>query len=361
VLTVLQVAYPFAPVSLDAAGGAEQIMALLDRALTSRGHCSIAIACKGSQTAGVLLPVAANAPVDERARKTTRDAFRDRVAEALAHWRVDVVHMHGVDFFDYLPPSGPAVLATLHLPIDFYPGAIFQPGRTNTYLNCVSGAQLRTCPPCERVIGAIDNGILVDLFPRTIAARGDYALALGRICPEKGFHLALDAAEHAGVPLWLAGPIFPYPEHEEYFSRELLPRLSPPHRYLGPVGFQQKLELLCTARCLVVPSLVAETSSLVAMEAMACGTPVVSFPSGALATLVTHERTGFLVENLQQMASAIARSGEIDGRECRLEAEARFSADRMAEQYFEIYEDLARGNTPRQARADQHPETILLA
>jgi glycosyltransferase involved in cell wall biosynthesis len=167
-------------------------------------------------------------------------------------------------------------------------------------------------------------------------------VALGRICPEKGFHLALDAAIEAGTPLLLAGEIFRYQAHERYFWEEIQPRLNgSTRRFLGPVGVARKRRLLAGARCLLVPSLVPETSSLVSMEALACGTPVVAFPSGALAEIVDHGRTGFLVKDFREMAEAIRAVGTIDPEECRRAARERFSSKRMLERYLEMYRQFA--------------------
>ncbi|HEY2012870.1 MAG TPA: glycosyltransferase [Bryobacteraceae bacterium] len=340
-LNVLQVAYPFAPVSRDTTGGAEQILSLLDRALVRRGHRSITIACSGSQTEGELVPIHVPPTFDEASRTPAYEALRSRITQTLAHRAVDLIHMHGVDFHEYLPPAGVPVLVTLHLPISYYPNSIFHLSRPDTYLNCVSESQLRTCPPCESLLGTVENGIPLDLFPERQPARRDYTLAMGRICPEKGFHLALQAAKQAGVPLWIAGKVYPYAQHEQYFRQELLPHLSPPHRYLGPVGFKRKVRLLARARCLLLSSLVPETSSLVAMEAMACGTPVVGFPSGVASGIVDPGRTGFIVQSVNEMAAAIAHAGEIDANACRKEARKRFSAERMADRYLEWYARLA--------------------
>lgn len=340
-LRVLQVAFPFAPVGLDSAGGAEQVMALLDRALVARGHESISIARTGSRTAGRLLEVSVGGSFHLESQRLAREAFRRRIVEALDESQVDVIHMHGLDFESYLPPAGIPVLATLHLPVSYYAASTFRLSRPRTYLNCVSESQRRGCPPCDKLLEPIQNGIPLDLFPEKPIEKQNYAFALGRICPEKGFHLALQAAERAGVPLWIGGMVYPFPEHERYFDRELLPRIVQPHRFLGPVDFARKIELLGAARCLVVPSLVPETGSLVAMEAMACGTPVVGFSSGALTDLIDNGRTGILAGNVDEMAAGIARSGQLDGIECRAVAHRRFSAADMADRYIATYRRIA--------------------
>src|SRR5262249_25501474 len=136
----------------------------------------------------------------------------------------------------------------------------------------------------------------------TRVSRRNFVLSLGRICPEKGYHLALEAAIAARLPMILAGEIFRYEAHERYYAQEIAPRLNGVRKFIGPVGLARKRRLLSAARCLLVPSLVPETSSLVAMEALACGTPVIAFPSGALAEIVEHGRTGFLVKNETEMA-----------------------------------------------------------
>jgi glycosyltransferase involved in cell wall biosynthesis len=114
------------------------------------------------------------------------------------------------------------------------------------------------------------------------------------------------------------------------------------HRFIGHVGVARKRRLLAAARCLLVPSMVPETSSLVAMEALACGTPVIAFPAGALAEVVENGRTGFLVNDEKEMADAIAAVDSIDPEERRRAARERFSSARMVQDYFSFYRRLAR-------------------
>jgi glycosyltransferase involved in cell wall biosynthesis len=340
-LTVLSVAYPFAPLGPATAGGAEQILSALDAALVDAGHRSIVVAAAGSRCRGELVPVPRPRGVlDDPARTAIVRHVRAAIGRGLAQ-PVDVVHLHGVDFLHYLPPPGVPVVATLHLPPSFYPAEALRPARPRTHLVCVSPRQRAACP-AGAVGWTIPNGVPVDAFPAA-RAKGQYVVALGRICPEKGYHLAADAAARAGRRLILAGTVFPYAAHRAYFERELRPRLGPGCRFAGPVGGARKAALLAGARCLLVPSLVPETSCLVAMEALAAGTPVVAFPAGALADLVEAGRTGFLVRDATEMADAIEAAGALDPAECRRVARRRHSALAMAARYLALYRALAAG------------------
>lgn len=339
-LTILSVAYPLAPVGLDAVGGAEQVLSQLDHALTRAGHRSIVIACEGSEAAGTLVPVPRIDGSLDGAWRIAHERHRRAIADALDRWPVDVVHLHGIDFYCYFPQVGPPVLATLHGPVSWYPDDALYPGRPNTWLHCVSQTQHRACPPGMPLLSPIENGVPVD----DLAARHGkrrYAMVLGRICPEKGIHLAIDAAKRAGMPLLIAGEVFAYEAHQRYFADEVLPRLDAERRFIGPIGFHRKRRLLSAAQCLLVPSLEPETSSLVAREAIACGAPVVAFATGALPETVEHGRTGFLVRDVDGMAEAIPAARTLDPEVCRRTARERFSFVRMVAQYVDAYQRLA--------------------
>ncbi len=343
-MRVLSVAYPFAPAGPDAVGGAEQVLSMLDRALVRAGHQSVVVACAGSEAAGELVAHAVPAgAIDDGVRASVHAAVRAAVAGVLRRRPVDLIHLHGIDFPAYLPPPGPPCLVTLHLPPSWYPAAALAPARPDTWLHCVSAAQHRACPPGAALLPPIPNGVPVEALGGAVHARRGFALTLGRICPEKGQHLALEAAHRAGVPLLIAGAVFPYAAHQAYFAAGVAPRLDGARRWIGPVGFARKRRLLSAARCLLVPSLAEETASLVAMEALACGTPVIAFSAGALADLVEPGHTGFLVRDAAGMADAIGRAGEIDPDTCRRTARQRFSERRMIGAFLDRYAALVAG------------------
>lgn len=340
-LTILNVAYPLAKVGPNAVGGAEQVVSMLDRAVVRAGHRSLVVACAGSNCAGTLLPVPpVRGTLHHHLQPVAQAHCTEAIRIALACWHVDVVHLHGLDFHAYLPPPGPPALVTLHLPPAWYEPGALRVIRPDTHLHCVSAAQHAACPPGLVLLPDIENGVDVEALTAPHRKRG-YVMALGRICREKGFHLALDAATEAGVPLVLGGEVFPYEQHQAYFRDEIAPRLDRSRRFLGPLGFARKRRLLTAARALLVPSLVPETGSLVAMEALACGTPVVAFRAGALSTVVEPGVTGYLVEDAHEMAEAIHAVTRLDPEACREAARARFSTDRMLQRYLGLYQKLA--------------------
>lgn len=359
-LTVVSVAYALAPVRPETAGGAEQVLAALDRALVAAGHRSVVVAMEGSCAAGTLVPVPAPAgALDERARAEQHRRVRRALGDALgrlaaAGTPADLVHLHGIDFADVLPPAGVPALATLHLPPAWYPPEVWALGgtpggpggaRPGTYLHCVSRAQERRCPPGARLLPAIPNGVPVPAAPPAVRRRGTpngYALCLGRVCPEKGYHLAADAAGRSGVPLLVAGQLFAYEAHERYWREELRPRLGRGRaRFVGAVSGAAKRRLIARARCVVIPSLAEETSSLVAMEAAAAGTPVVAFRRGALPEVVAHGCTGWLCDDEAGLAEGIRRAPEISRLACWAEARDRFDERAMAARYLACYQAIA--------------------
>ena len=336
-LTVLSVSYSLAQVSRKTAGGAEQVLSTLDAALVRGGHRSLVLAPAGSHCDGLLIP--AQIPrgiLDDAAKHAARKIFKHQIDRIVDEFSVDIVHMHGLDFYDYLPSRKLPIVVSLHLPLSWYAVDALSCVGPHVTLVAVSESQARTAPAGVRISAVIPNGVDLSRF-RVQKRKSDYALVIARICPEKGLHLAIEAAERAGVSLIIAGSVFDYSEHREYFDSMILPRLNKRVRFVGLVGGARKANLLAGARCLLVPSLAPETSSLVAMEAMASGTPVVAFRSGALTGIVADRRTGFLVDDAEEMADAIAECDSIAPKACRMEAEDRFSSARMFAEYLDLY------------------------
>lgn len=347
---ILSVGYPFAPVSPHAVGGAEQVLAAVDRGLTDRGVRSIVLAPEGSRCRGELRPTPLpGGPLTAAVQQAGRAAFGDAVDACCRREQPDVLHFHGTDVAAYLPPPGAVpIVVTLHLWPDRYPADLLTTTRDDVHLVCVSGAQRAIMPDPERCL-TIRNGVDLALF-RPGPARGATVFLAGRICPEKGFHLAIDAARAAGLPVVLAGEVYPYTAHQAYFRDVIAPRLGADVRFVGRLAREAMSRALASAACVAIPSTIPETSSLAAMEALASGTPVVAFRTPALAELIEDGRTGVLVDAPEELAGAFVRARAIASAACRRVAEARCAAGAMIAGYLDLYGSLAPGFPPRAER-----------
>ncbi|WP_448207329.1 glycosyltransferase [Azospirillum sp. sgz302134] len=347
-LTVLSVGSPFSPVGGESDGAPEQAVAAIDAALVRAGHRSVVIAPEGSAVAGTLIALPRvqaslqGATPDERARAAVMRRVATVVAQAVEQHKADLVHLHVRDFTTLLPPPGVPVLATLYEPLDRYPAEALRPDRPGTHLNGVSSAQSRNAPPGAALLPPIEVGVAVDRLHIRVPKRR-FAVCLGIIERDNGFHIALDAAREIDMQLLLGGELSRAPEEQAYLQDEIRPRLDSKRRFLGQVGFARKRWMLGAARCLLAPSLTAEPTPIAALEALACGTPVVAFPAGALADIVEPGVTGYLVKDAGEMAQAIEDCETLDPEVCRAVARARYSLDSMAERYLALYDELLAG------------------
>lgn len=341
---ILNVAFPFAAVSEDAVGGAEQVLGRIERGLVEAGGNSLVIATEDSRVHGTLIPL----PLIKGAITPEKQQWiwaqcAEAIHQIVHDYDVDLIHFHGIDFPRYLPDVPLPKLVTLHLPTSWYPPEIFSaPRRKDVLLHCVSQSQHLGCPESDGLLGPISNGVEVPGHPPT-EQKSDFVFSLGRICPEKGFHIALGAAKRAGIKMQLAGAVFDYETHCHYFETEIAPRLDSEREFIGPVGKDKKHCLMSQARCVLIPSQAPETSSLVAMEALACGTPVVAFPNGALPEIIQDGVNGFLVNDETEMADAIKFSATLSSKRCWETAHCRFNSRRMVAAYLRRYEIILRG------------------
>jgi Glycosyltransferase len=351
-LTVLSVASPFTVLGLESGpeneSAAGQVVSAVDAALVRAGHRSLVVAPEGSAVAGTLLSLPRvlgsqqGGVPDARARAAVMRRVAAMVAAAVDEHGVDVVHLHVDDFTAVLPPPGLPVLVTLYESLDRYPAEALRPSRPNTHLLGVSAAQTRSAPPGVALLPPVEVGVPVDRLHIRVPKRR-FAVCMGSIERANGFHIALDAAREIDIQLLLGGELSRSPDEQAYLQEEIRPRLDTKRRFLGLVGFGRKRWMLGAARCLLAPSLTPEITALPALEALACGTPVVAFPAGALADIVEPGVTGYLVKDAAEMAQAIEACETLDPDACRAVARARYSLDGTAERYLTLYDDILMG------------------
>lgn len=357
-MRILYVAYPLLPVTEDSAGGAEQMLWTLEREIATRGHVTAVAACADSRVAGEL--------VETGDAASENDTFEQRDAEHCASvaecilrrdgkpGAFDFVHDKSGHFWRCASVLNTPVLATLHLPRHMYAPQMFENIAANLYFNCVSDSQAEAFRDLPRFMGVVQNGITIGRFPFQ-RDKGDYLLWIGRICEEKGPHLAIEVARRAALPLAIAGAVYPFSYHQQFYEREIAPRLAE-ITYVEWPSFNDKLKLLQNARAVLLTSTVEETSSLVAMEAMACGTPVVAFRRGAFPEIVLDRLTGFVVEDVAGMVAAIGHIDAISAEACRERVEREFSAKRMASDYEVLYDRVV-DNARKGSTAAQIPSS----
>lgn len=161
---------------------------------------------------------------------------------------------------------------------------------------------------------------------------------LSRIEPIKGCHTAIAIAKASGRRLLIAGNRVESGSAAGYWDREIAPHLGKDGiEYVGTVDDAAKNALLGQAAAMVVPIEWEEPFGIVFAEALACGTPVISTPRGAVPEIVADGVHGFHVRSVEDGAAAVRRLGEIDRKACRRQVEEKFTVGRVAESYLELY------------------------
>ncbi len=194
---------------------------------------------------------------------------------------------------------------------------------------------------------AIPNFIHPEQLPFVAQVPTDAPLVfLSRVESIKGAHRAIAIARAADRRLIIAGNKADSGPEADYFQRRIAPEIDGDRvQYVGPVNDEQKAALLGRALAMLVPIEWNEPFGIVFIEAMACGTPVISSPRGALPELVTPGREGFLIQSDEEGVEAVRRIGNISRAECRARVEEAFTCEIVVSQYEALYGELLSGTT----------------
>jgi glycosyltransferase involved in cell wall biosynthesis len=327
---------PWVSVPPPAYGGIELMLDRLARGLRDAGH-DVTLFTTGDSTCPV-----ERRWVLERAETLRMGAAVPELRHVLAGYEAlagcDVVHDHTLTGPLYAErfPRLPAV-TTNHAPFSEEMNALYRAVSPRMPVIAISQAQASQADGV-RIAGVVHHGLDVDAFPFG-GGRGGYFLFLGRMAPEKGARRAALVAQRAGVPLVMAAKMNE-PLERAYFEEQVRPLLSGDITFIGEVGGAEKVRLLREATGLINPIRWPEPFGLVMLEALACGTPVLSFKEGAAPEIVDHGVTGFLCVDIDDMADAVARVGEIDRAACRERAAEHFSVERMVAGHVAVYEQV---------------------
>jgi glycosyltransferase involved in cell wall biosynthesis len=189
---------------------------------------------------------------------------------------------------------------------------------------------------------AIPNFVDTAAYEFSLTVPSDAPLVfLSRVEPIKGAHWAIEVARRTGRRLVIAGNYAASGRDREYWDNVIQPQLGKNGvEYIGPVDDPAKIRLLNSAAAMIVPIQWDEPFGIVFAEALACGTPVISCPRGALPEIVREGIDGFLVRNVDEACRAVEALDQIDRGACRKRAETSFSASGVSRRYETLYESL---------------------
>lgn len=323
-------------------GGTERIVSFLTEELVDQGHEVTLFASGDSQTKARLVACS------EKALRLDPDVIDFLPHHILMLEEVrrrvdtfDVLHFH-VDIlqFSLVRDFADRTVTTLHGRLDLPDLQPFYRAFPDMPLVSISHDQRRPMPREVHWHGNVYHGLPRDLLPFSAHPKGDYLAFLGRISPEKRPDRAIEIAARAGMPLKIAAKIDK--ADQAYWDSTIGPMVEAHDNveYVGEIDEVGKADFLGNARALLFPIDWPEPFGLVMIEAMACGTPVIAFRCGSVPEVIDDGSSGFVVDSVEDALAALSRLDRLDRRGVRATFERRFTVDRMAHDYLDLYRAL---------------------
>ena len=352
-MRIALISTPFLAVPPRLYGGTELVVHELTEGLIARGHEVVLFATGDSRTTAQLRSLYPQAqwPPEMLTDLNHVSWAMQQIADAGGF---EIIHAHSAVALacGRLLPAIPLVY-TLHHERDEQLAAFYRDCRDVNYI-AISHDQVQREIPLDHV-DIIHHGLDPAKYEWSPHAAGDYVCFVGRFSRVKGPHIAIDAAERAGVSIRVAGEI--HPPDAAWAAVELRHRLLEHHvSYMGSIGLDEKRPLLRDARALLMPIEWNEPFGLIIIEAMLSGCPVVAFGRGSVPELVEQDVTGFIARDIDDMVPIIRSGGPVDSfnrQRCRERAVERFSRDRMVTDHVKLYERIRRSATIPFPRLDR--------
>ncbi|MDK4743569.1 glycosyltransferase family 4 protein [Rhizobium sp. CNPSo 3464] len=322
-------------------GGTERIVSYLTEELVAQGH-DVTLFASGDSVTGAKLVACSDVAL--RLNPAVKDdlphqvlmleEIRRRAQEFdVLHFHIDLLHFPLIrDFAD-------RTITTLHGRLDLPDLKPFYKAFPDIPLVSISNDQRRPMPPVNWS-GTVYHGLPVKLLPFTGKPKCNYLAFLGRISPEKRPDRAIQIAVKIGMPLKIAAKIDD--TDKAYWQTVIEPMIEsyPNVEFIGEINECQKAAFLGNASALLFPIDWPEPFGLVMIEAMACGTPVIAFRCGSVPEVIDEGISGVLVDSVEEAAENIEWVLRFDRRKVRDTFEKRFTAERMARDYLDIYRQL---------------------
>ncbi len=322
-------------------GGTELVVYNLIEQLIKMGHEVTLLASGDSKTSAKLEAVFPQSirllPESQDIRQ--RDALKymgiGKVVSFLKRNKFDIIHNHiGWRLLPFQEVIESPVITTLHGPLDVpYHQKVYGAYSTSKFVSISLNQRL----PMSQLnfIANVYNGIEVEKFEFNETPK-DYFAFLGRMSPEKGPGQAIEIAKKAGVKLLMAAKVDAV--DKEFFENKVRPLIDGDQiQFIGEVNHNEKVKFLKNAKALIAPIQWEEPFGLFFIEAMACGTPVVTMKRGSVSEIVVNGKTGFICEDIDEASEKIKSIGKIERIDCYNHVKENFSAEKMAEEYTKVY------------------------
>jgi glycosyltransferase involved in cell wall biosynthesis len=321
-------------------GGTERVVSFLTEELVRQGHDVTLFASGDSETSARLVPcckmaLRLNSSVSDHLpyHMIMLEEVRQRLDQFdILHFHIDLLHS------SLVRTIANRTVTTLHGRLDLPDLAPFYKTFRELPLVSVSNDQQRYLHNVNW-LGTVYHGL-----PRNLLAfqpqAGGYFAFLGRIAPEKRPDLAIKIATRVGMPLKIAAKVDR--ADQAYWDEKIRPmvKADPDIEFIGEINEGDKAAFLGGAAALLFPVDWPEPFGLVMIEAMACGTPVIAFRRGSVPEIVEEGVSGFVVDTIDEAVTAVGRITRLDRALVRAEFERRFTAERMAHDYSDIYRKL---------------------
>lgn len=333
-MRIAQVAPLWIPVPPYTYGGTELVISWLTEALIKQGHTVTLFATGDSKTSAKLVPIWPRSLW--RAKLATPHAVFALLYHELLKRKgeFDIVHDHCEFYTSAVSPylSSP-IVSTIHHPMYEEMTILFKKYPKINYV-AISKHQRRTAPGVN-FVNTIYHGLPLERYSFNDKPE-DYFFWISKVTPAKGPAEAIEAARETGKKLILSGVI--PPESQDFFDYRLAPLIDGKQiQFVGASDFSKKIEFFSKAKALLFPVKRPEPFGLVVIEAMACGTPVIAYKEGAMSELIKDGKTGFLVNNKEEMIEAMKKIDQIKRLDCRRHVAQKFTLEKMVNKYEALY------------------------
>lgn len=337
-LRIAQVAPPLERVPPEAYGGTERIVHGLTLELVERGHEVTVFASGDSDVPCRLVPTVEKALRPAGIEGDARGWFAGTVRQVVdMAAEFDVIHSHLEWWSVPLARLSPVpVVSTFHGRLDLpWSDRLLRDAQYG--MVAISRHQSQPHPSVPWTI--IHNGLRLDGAP-FLERPGEAFCFVGRVDREKGITEAIEIATRTGRPLRIAAKVGTIPAQRTYYEEVFLPALKRAGslvEYLGEIGPVDRDRLFAESYATLMPGAWPEPFGLVSIESLACGTPVLARPVGALPEIIRDGVDGFFGDDAAALAFYADRVAGLDRRAIRERVVERFSAARMTDRYEELY------------------------